>query len=191
MLGGTRMTERLSAYELSLSALQLTDYCQHEAHRQWSILKSATPYVESQALANLFQRRPELYERYQAQVLRHEAPAHYQPAWSQEAALLTRDEARVELEAVAKQYLDLRLASDESEALTKAVQARPDLYTACTQPPATTPQDPDPLRELQRLARDYVAKRIEPTEQAGMERAIQERPDLYQAHAVSVQKVVR
>lgn len=184
----------LSAYERSLSAAALSAYIADEARRQWQVLKSASlPYDEGTALGDLFRRRPELYTRYQAQVLTHAGDTGSPPTVSQDVALLTRDEARMELEALAKQYLSLRLADTEDEALTKAVSVRPDLYTAFCQPEPAHPQK-DPLRELQRLAREYVSKRLESTEHAAMERAIRERPEVYEAHRTqvqTVQKVIR
>lgn len=48
-----------------------------------------------------------------------------------------------------------------------------------------------PLAQLEALGRSYVAKGLVKTEQEGMARAIQERPDLYRAHGHSVQKEER
>lgn len=48
-----------------------------------------------------------------------------------------------------------------------------------------------PLAQLEALGRSYVAKGVVKTEAEGLERAIAERPDLYQAHGRSVQREER
>lgn len=47
--------------------------------------------------------------------------------------------------------------------------------------------DQSPMAELEALARSYVAKGLAKTESEGLTRAIEERPDLYNAHARGVQ----
>jgi hypothetical protein len=181
---------------MSLTAPQLYDDMTAQAQQQWRITKSPTmPYNDAIGMEELLRSRPELYTRYQAQAMKHDtAPA---PLVPQAAAASSRDQARADLEALAQSSVSMRLAHDEAEGLTMAIQARPDLYKAFTSLPAgpATP-DPDPLRELHRLARDYVSKRLVDTEAASLERAIRDHPELYDTHrrqvqAVSVQKVVR
>lgn len=186
------MSAALSAYELSLDGPQLTAYCEREARTMWSILKSATPYVVHDALSALFVQRPELYTRYQQVAMTHDG--HPVPAVSPEVQLLHPDAAREELERLAKQYLSLRVVHDESQALAKAVAARPDLYRQWSQPAAAAARATTPEQELRKLALDLVAKRLEPDEQRATERAIREHPELYEQHRTQVQairKVVR
>lgn len=51
--------------------------------------------------------------------------------------------------------------------------------------------DDAPLAQLEALGRSYVAKGLAKTEPEGLERAIRERPDLYEAHARGVQREER
>lgn len=48
-----------------------------------------------------------------------------------------------------------------------------------------------PMAQLEALGRSYVTKGLVKTESEGMERAIAERPDLYRAHSLGVQKEER
>ena len=183
------MTERLSAYELSLSARELAHYLAREAQQQWRLTKSAAvPYEPAQALEELLRRRPELYQRYQARVLQHEPSTDLAPV--PPPPLLTRDEARGDLEALAKQYVSQRLVDNEADGLAMAIAVRPDLYAAFSRPAGASGarEGDDPLRSLQVLARQYVSKRLVADEVAGMERAIQERPDLYEAYSQQVKR---